>query len=100
MDQNWPFDQGPRVATVTTRQVLEEGFPILLAAHYSDEEDWAFTCGTTNESKDLRLVAMEEVLAIDPTIVEIADLPIGWSASRSHVGAKWVRYEDPDVPDA
>lgn len=97
MDTSWHFDQGPRVAAVTTRQVLEDGFPILRVVHYSDDEDWAFTCGTTDDIADARLIAMEEALAIDPSIVDIADLPIGWGASRSELGGTWVRYELPDA---
>ena len=68
MNPEWPFAQGPRVATVTTRQVLEGGFPILRAVHYSDEEDWAFTCGTTSDISDFRLIAMEEV--VDQPVLE------------------------------
>jgi hypothetical protein len=97
MESAWPFDQGPRVATLTTRQVLHDGFPILRVVHYADEEDWAFTCGTTNDDADARLIAMEEALQIDPTIAEIADLPVGWGASHTHIGGPWSRYESPSA---
>jgi len=95
MEIAWPFDQGPRVAALTTHQVLNHGLPILNVVHYSEDEDWAFTCGTTDADADARLIAMEEALQIDPTIAEIADLPIGWGASRTHIGGPWSRYESP-----
>jgi hypothetical protein len=91
---DWPFDQGPRVAAITTRQVLDEGLPILRVTHYSDDEDWAFVCGTTDATEDGRVIAMEEALEIDPTLREIADLPPGWTAWRDSVGAVWHRYRD------
>ena len=97
MDSAWPFDQGPRVAALTTRQVLEDGFPILRVVHYSDDEDWAFTCGTTYADADARLIAMEEAMQIDPTIAEVADLPLGWGASRTHIGGKWSKSPVPDA---
>ena len=95
METQWPFDQEPRVAALTTRQVLEEGFPILQVVHYSDDEDWAFTCGTSNANEDARLIAMEEAMKIDPTIAEVADLPLGWCASRTHIGGPWSKYASP-----
>jgi hypothetical protein len=89
----WPFDQGPKVAAITTRQVVEQGFPILRVVHYIDDDSWAFTCGTTNESKDIRVIAMEEALALDGSIGAVAALAPGWAASRSHVGGVWSEYE-------
>ena len=87
----WPFDQGPRVAAITTRQVLSDGLPILRVTHYSSDHDWAFVCGTTNATEDARVIAMQEVLDIDPTLREIADLPPGWTAWRDNVGGVWHR---------
>ena len=80
---------------MTTRQVLEQDFPILRVVHYIDDDSWAFTCGTTNESKDIRVIAMEEAVRLDASVVTVADLAPGWGASRSHVGARWNKYEIP-----
>jgi hypothetical protein len=96
MNMHWPFDQKPNVAAITTRQILEDGYPILRVVHYSDDHSWAFTCGTTNKVKDGRVICMKEVLELDPTISEIADLPTGWGASREVVGGEWQRYPGKD----
>jgi hypothetical protein len=95
MSSVWPFDQAQKVAALTTSRVLDDGFPILRVVHYLDDEDWAFTCGTTNDTADLRVIAMEEALALDATLAQIADLPPGWGAFRSASGGKWERYEVP-----
>ena len=92
----WPFDQGEKVAALTTRQVLEEGLPILRVVHYSDDHSWAFTCGTTNETEDGRVIAMKEALKLDPTLRGIADLPPGWGATRQGIGSEWTRYQVED----
>ena len=97
MEHTWPFDQGPCVGALPTRQVLEDGFHILRVVHYSDDEDWAFTCGTTNANEDGRFITMEEAMKIDPTIAEVADLPLGWGASRTHIGGQWSKYAVPDA---
>jgi hypothetical protein len=37
-DQDWPFDQEPNVAAISTRQVIELDYPILLVTHYEDDD--------------------------------------------------------------
>lgn len=96
MDDYWPFDQGKNVATVTTRQVLREGHPILRVVHYLDDHSWAFTCGTTSDPNDALVVSMKSIVDLDPTILSIADLPPGWGASRRARGSPWERYTHDD----
>ncbi|MEH6446922.1 MAG: hypothetical protein V7784_23770 [Oceanospirillaceae bacterium] len=91
---DWPFDQAQNVAAITTKQVVENSFSILMVVHYKDDDSWAFTCGTTNRSEDLMLVAMGEVINLDPTLYSIADLPSGWSATRESINSEWVRVKD------
>ena len=93
MSETWPFDQAPRVAALTTSRVLEGGLPILRVTHYLDDEDWAFTCGTTDDAADIRVIAMEEALSLDSTLAQVGDLPPGWGAFRSVAGGEWVRYK-------
>jgi hypothetical protein len=38
-----------------------------------------------------RIVHLEEIVAMDPTVAEVADMPLGWVAFRSVVGGKWTR---------
>jgi hypothetical protein len=94
MPTDWPFGQAPNVAAVTTRQVIEQGFPILCVTHYSDDHSWGFVCGTTDTTEDGRVIAMREALEIDPTLRELADLPPGWTARRQKVGGMWQRVHD------
>lgn len=91
MIQNWPFDQAKNVAAITTVNVIEKDFPIVMVIHYADDHSWAFLCGTTDNPDDGRVIGMGEVVEIDPTLVEIADLPPGWSAWREQVGEPWHR---------
>lgn len=86
----WPFDQEPNVAAITTRQVLE-GQPILSVVHYEDDHSWAFTCGTTDDEADGRVVLMKTILQQDATLTQIADLPPGWHAWRESPTGRWHR---------
>jgi len=92
--ENWPFDQPSNVAAITTRQVIQDGFPILRVTHYSDDHSWAFICGTTDATDDGRVIGMGEVLKVDSTLREIADLLPGWSAWREKVGGVWHRCQN------
>ena len=87
--KDWPFDQAPNVAAITTVRVLEDNLPILQVTHYSDDHSWAFTCGTTNKTEDGRVVGMGRILKRDPSLRTIADLPPGWTAWRKRVGDEW-----------
>jgi len=93
-DMNWVFDQARNVATITTRQVIHENYPILSAVHYDDDDSWGFTCGTTNKSEDLMVVGMGEIVDRDLTLKSIADLPPGWSAFRKSINDEWIRTKD------
>lgn len=92
-DTNWPFDQAPNVAAITTRQIIEEHLPVLRVVHYADDHSWAFTCDTTSETEDARIIGMAEVMEMDQTLKGIASLRPGWGASRSVVGGAWSEYE-------
>jgi hypothetical protein len=88
---DWPFDQSPDTAALTTRHVIEDGSPILCIVHYTDDHSWLFGCGTTSDTKDGRVISMREALRIDPSIAQIADLPPGWKAWRESATGEWHR---------
>lgn len=94
--EDWPFDQGPSIAAITTVGVLEQKLPILIVTHYSDDHSWAFTCGTTNATEHGRVIGMGCALSLDPTLRAIADLPPGWTAWRDTVGGEWSRAPNDD----
>src|SRR5262249_42258665 len=78
----WPFDQPRNCATFTMRQVLDGSEPILLVSHDADDHGWQFI-GTSDVSMpDAKLVCLEEIVRLDPTVLEVADLPPGWQAIR------------------
>ena len=92
----WPFADPPNVTTITTRRVLDDGHPILLVTHDSDDGGWQFLCRTTNDPKDGRIVGLDCMLERDPSIAELADLPLGWRAWREIPSDPWIRELNPD----
>lgn len=88
---DWPFDHPPNTACITTRLVLEEGYPILLVTHDADDGSWQFLCGSTNNTADGRVVGLSQMLRLEPQLSKIADLPLGWKAWRESTNHSWVR---------
>jgi hypothetical protein len=87
----WPFDEPENVATMTVRQVTHGGQPILMVSHDADDGMWQFLTGGPVEMADAMIVSLREVFTIDPSIGELADLPLGWTAERSSPGQPWRR---------
>ncbi|EHK0843136.1 TPA: hypothetical protein I7264_25800 [Vibrio parahaemolyticus] len=86
----WNFDQDKNVAALITKQVVEQGLPILQVIHYSDDYSWAFMCGTTSNPSDTLVVSMEQAVSFDVSLYEIATMPPGCIASRNSVEEGWV----------
>ena len=87
----WPFEEPENVATMTVRQVTHEGLPILLVSHDADDGMWQFLSGGSVEMADAMIVSLRVVYSLDPTVGELADLPLGWTATRTAVGQPWQR---------
>lgn len=87
----WPFHDLPHVAVITDKHIIEDGMPILHVSHDSDDGSWQFLTGTSVSEYDARVVALREMVQHDPTICEIADLPLGWIAWREDRRSTWQR---------
>ena len=88
---DWPFDDPPNTAALTTRDILERGAPILYVTHDADDGGWQFLPGGKVDPSQARIVGLGRICRHDGTVREIADLPEGWHAWRDHPGAPWQR---------
>lgn len=91
----WPFREAKNLGVFTTKNVIEEGYPILFVTHDTDG-DWQFLCGTTNDPKDACIVCLNEIAENHPSVTQLADLPMGWQAYRDAASEPWVRSEMAD----
>ena len=92
---DWPFENTPNTAVITTRQVLD-GASILHVTHDAEDGSWQFHAGGPVTEADAKIVGLGWICSKDPTLLELADLPEGWQANRDRVGAPWRREEQPE----
>lgn len=89
--EDWPFDQPRNCAALTMRQILDGSEPILLVSHDADDHGWQFTGISDASVADGKIISLEEIVRLDPTVLEVANLPPGWQAVRNEVGGQWSR---------
>lgn len=84
------FSSRPRNRVVITlSQILDGSRPILYVVH--DEEDGLqfLTDGDVDE-KDIALVALDQIIAVDDSVLSVVDILPGCLASRESVSDEWV----------
>lgn len=91
LPEPWPFDQPPDCAVLTTAHVIRSGAVITHVSHDADDHGWQFHYAGDKAESDAMIVALREICRLDPTVLEIADLPPGWVATRSGLGEPWLR---------
>ena len=89
----WPFSDAPNVASFTVRDIVQKKKPILLVCHDSDDGSWQFLPDESVSTADAMVVALREIVELDPTLVELADLPLGWRTSRPTQQSAWTRSQ-------
>ena len=89
---DWLFDDLPNTAVLTTRQILE-GEAILYISHDEDDGAWQFHTGERVDESNAKVVALKRIVELDRSVMELADLPIGWAATRSQTDTGWQRFK-------
>ena len=88
---SWPFDQPRDCSVLSTREVVESEEPILHVTHDSDDHDWQFIGSSDGTWENSRVIALHEAVELDPSLLQLADLPVGWHAVRDSPGDPWRR---------
>ena len=88
---SWPFADPRNCAVFVTREVMDHNEPILVVTHEAGEDSWSFIGSTDGTLENCKLIALEEAVAIDPSVLQLADLPVGWRASRDSPQKPWIR---------
>ena len=84
------FADDLNTAVFTTKYILDGASPILFVFHDEDGY-WQFSAHVIDlPDEDYRIVALEEIINLDKTVLEVADLPYNMKASRSDRMSPWI----------
>ncbi len=90
------------LGVITCRCVIERHEPVCFVSHAGG--DWQMYCADANHDFDdaaamkveLRVVHAAHLVALDPTLDDISDLPVDMGAERAGIGGAWTRFENAD----
>jgi hypothetical protein len=89
LPNDWPFAEHPNVAIFTTSDILARESPILHVSHDADDGGWQFHSGTDIDLDRAKVISLKEIVKLDRSLLELADLPLGWKAVRSSQHDVW-----------
>ena len=88
---DWPFDQARNCAVLTVRGIAFDGAPVLHVVHDAEDHGWQFLTLDDADPAEAAVVSLGSMVARDPSLLELADLPPGWRAWRESARHAWRR---------
>ncbi len=92
-DAPWPFADPPNTAVFTCWRILRGEEWIHYVAHDADDGAWQFHPHGFAPESEAAVIGLGEMVALDPTVAALADLPPGWCAWRDRKDEPWQRTE-------
>ena len=93
---DWPFEDPPNAAVITTRGIMDGTEWIALVSIDEEGGEWQFIGPSGARMEEAVVVALHRVFDQDPGIAELADLPMGWRAWREGPDLPWKRGQTHD----
>jgi hypothetical protein len=94
----WKFPVPPHTGVYTTKRIMNGEEPILSVYHDVDG-DWQFHGESESSVETAALVCFHHLTDRDRTLMELADLPLGWRAMREQSSDPWRRELNPRETD-
>ena len=85
------FNDPPTTAVFTTRFVIEDNKTITYVTHEFEDGAWQFFSEDKFENFEdvAKVVGLQQIIDRDPSVLDIADLPRGFIATRKSRQDKW-----------
>jgi hypothetical protein len=87
----WPFSDPENAATITVRKIMSGETWIFYVSHDADDGCWQFMPTEPPQQAEAMVVALKAIVAHDPSIAQLGDLPLGWCAWRESPNDPWQR---------
>ncbi len=90
---DWKFSDPANTAVLVDRRIIHGGDWIAYVSHDEDDGGWQFHNKQSEPltEGDAMVVSLRNIVEHDPSVSELADLPIGFCAWRDAIGSAWRR---------
>lgn len=88
---NWKFPDPPHTRVFLSETVHNGTEPVTYVSHDAEDGAWQFLGDSMAEGGGPVISCFHHPIDRDPSLTELADLPVGWYAKRTKVGDPWVR---------
>jgi len=83
------FEQPLNTPVITTKHVMQDKSVIVYVAHHEEDGSWVFTGAEDFLPKYAMVITLEKMLEHDASILEVADMPVGYYAIRKDKNSPW-----------
>ena len=97
---DWPFDDAPNTVAFLSKTVFAGEETVTFVSHDKNDRAWQFLGDRMSEGGGPMLVCLQHPVERDPSLNELADLPLGWCARRAVPVKLWIRSEMPNGDQA
>jgi hypothetical protein len=94
---NWKFADPPHAQAFLSQTVHSGAEHVTYVSHDAEDGAWQFLGESMSDGGGPVLSCLHHPIDRDPSLAELADLPIGWYAERGKIGEPWVRRKH--MPD-
>jgi hypothetical protein len=91
--KDWKFPDKPHTKAFVSKTVNDGTEAITYVSHDLDDGAWQFLGDSMSNGEGPVLVCLHHPTDNDPSLIELADLPLGWWAERDASGEPWVRHQ-------
>ena len=90
---NWKFLDPPHAQALLSETVHKGTEAVTYVSHDAGDGAWQFLGDSMSDGGGPVLSCLHHPIDRDPSIAELADLPLGWYAERSQIGEPWTRKQ-------
>jgi hypothetical protein len=95
------FQEADKTAVFTTKYVIQDKKPITYVTHEEEDGAWQFFSSDKFENYEdvAMIVGLGEIIALDPSLLELAGMPVGHYAIRETANDNWRIQQQVNSPE-
>jgi hypothetical protein len=90
---NWKFPDPPHTSAFLSEKIHNGTEDVTYVSHDVEDGAWQFLGDSMSDGGGPVLSCLHHPIDRDPSLAELADLPLGWYAERDKPGEPWIRKE-------